>query len=64
MTTQLIISSPDPNHNNVRIKAGYLNEDGVFIEDVSLPVELTDGESHSTYIHASKLLLISETNKT
>lgn len=62
MTTSVIISSPKPNHENVKVCGEYLDTSGNFAS-IASEVVLTDGESTQLYVHGSMRVTITEVQK-
>lgn len=63
MTTSVIIMSPKPNHQNVRVQTHYLDEQGKPVGPAYSDVTLTDGESTQAYVHGSMMLTVTEIEK-
>jgi hypothetical protein len=59
MTTKVVISSPNPNHENVLVRTVNPNDGTQVVPDMVL----TDGESCERYVHSTSRLEISEVPK-
>ncbi len=63
MTTSVVISSPKPNHQSVKVTQGYV-KDGVFCGAGQYSeVVLGDGESTVVYVHDGAAFLVTEVPK-
>ena len=62
MTTTVTISSPKPNHQDVKVSILYQNRDGTYSE-TGAPVILHEGESTVVYVHGSNRIEINEIAK-
>lgn len=62
MTTTVVISSPEPNHENLKVCAYYTDGNGN-LATIHSDATLTDGESVTLHVHGSMKVLISEVQK-
>ena len=62
MTTTVVISSPSPNHENLKVISQYIDSDGNISSYGSIQV-LTDGESCQLHVHGGMRVTITEVLK-
>jgi hypothetical protein len=63
MTTAVIISSPKPNHQNIKVYTQYTGGPDGEARELALMSELTDGESSLVYVHSGLRIVIEEVAK-
>ena len=63
MTTTVVVMSPKPNHQNVRVRVFYPDEIGHPDAKAYSDVTLKEGESTTTYVHSGAAIVIEEVEK-
>lgn len=62
MTTAVVITSPDPNHENLKVTSEYIDAEGNVSSYASTQI-LSDGETCQLYVHGAMRVTITEVQK-
>ena len=63
MTTSVTISSPSPNHQNLRVTQEYYDEEGRISLGICHENILTDGDNERFFVYRGVRLIVEEVDK-